>query len=151
MFLAEKNPNAAVIAERSSNVHNSGPADPELPAVSAHFVYEGSNCFNACVRRDAMAKVEYVSGCRTERVEHPAGLFAHAPRRCEKHGRIKIALQRHRAADASPRLGGIHAPVEPDRVATACRDCFEPGARAFGEDDAGNLAHLRYHRAHVGE
>src|SRR6185436_14487102 len=119
-----------------ARVHNSAAARPQLRAVSAYFVYKGFDRVDSRMGRDAMPEIEYVAGCRTERVKHVAHLLAHPRGRRDEHRWIEVALQRNARADSAACFARIDTPVQSNRFATACRNALQPSAAALGEHDA---------------
>src|SRR3972149_12241014 len=82
-----------------------------------------------------MSEVEDVAGCRAERIEHVPRLLAHTINGRSEPGGVEIALQRDLVADAAAGFGGIHGPVESDRIAAGSRDGLEPDAAAAREEN----------------
>ena len=120
-------------------------------AVSAYFVYQGSNRIDWRSRQDAVAEIEDVPGRGAERIEHtPRGRAHLLGRRKERH-RIEISLQRNAAGGDAARFARIACPIESDHLSAARHHRVEPRIAAFGEENPWDARNRIQNLARIGE
>ena len=93
----------------------------------------GADMLRIDVRGDPVSQVEDVPGAGSVLGQNPADLGTNGCRGGEQRDRIQVSLKRDPRPDPRARAPRIDRPVEPDRIAAALGDRFEPSAAALGE------------------
>ena len=89
--------------------------------------------FRVDVLVNAVPEVKDMAFALAKPGENGRHLFFDARRGGIQHRGIHIALQGDFMADATPRIGDIGSPVEPQRIAAGFRHRFQPLPAAFGK------------------
>src|SRR5437016_2769503 len=128
---------------RSSSLHRTA-------AEFLHDLNQRPHVFERRARQHAMAKVEDMPRAAGGLGKDSLDVLADGGLVNEKHGWIKVALDRDAVAKAIPGLAQVHAPVEPDDVAARVAHGFKQRTRPHAKVNDGNAGREGVqHRARV--